>query len=193
MKLHASGEDYLETILVLQKKLGMVRSVDVARHMEVSKPSVCHAVATLRDGGFLTMDEDHFLHLTDVGREVAEKIYERHCFFTEQLIIAAGVDPKTAEADACRIEHIISDESLHRRWITVKMFLSIRYYMSLKSEEQEMYMRLTPREKEMADMFEQMSKEEQEIMIELAKRMRTEEPEKLLKEIKQRLNIDDGV
>ena len=108
-----SGEDYLETILVLQKKLGMVRSVDVARHMEVSKPSVCHAVATLRDGGFLTMDEDHFLHLTDVGREVAEKIYERHCFFTKQLI-AAGVDPKTAEADACRIEHIISDESFSR-------------------------------------------------------------------------------
>ena len=114
MKLHASGEDYLETILVLQKKLGMVRSVDVARHMEVSKPSVCHAVATLRDGGFLTMDEDYFLHLTDVGREVAEKIYERHCFFTERLIIAAGVDPKTAEADACRIEHIISDESFSR-------------------------------------------------------------------------------
>ena len=113
MKLHASGEDYLEIILVLQKKLGMVRSVDVARHMEVSKPSVCHAVATLRDGGFLTMDEDHFLHLTDVGREVAERIYERHCFFTEQLI-AAGVDPKTAEADASRIEHIISDESFDR-------------------------------------------------------------------------------
>ena len=102
-----------DQILVLQKKLGMVRSVDVARHMEVSKPSVCHAVATLRDGGFLTMDEDHFLHLTDVGREVVEKIYERHCFFTEQLI-AAGVDPRTAEADACRIEHIISDESFDR-------------------------------------------------------------------------------
>ena len=113
MKLHASGEDYLETILVLQKKLGMVRSVDVARHMEMSKPSVCHAEATLRDSGFLTMDKDHFLHLTDVGREVAEKIYERHCFFTEQLI-AAGVDPKTAETDACRIEHIISDESFSR-------------------------------------------------------------------------------
>ena len=113
MKLHASGEDYLKIILVLQKKLGMVRSVDIARHMEVSKPSVCHAVATLRDGGFLTMDEDHFLHLTNVGRKVAEKIYERHCFFTEQLI-AAGVDPKTAEADACRIEHIISDESFDR-------------------------------------------------------------------------------
>ena len=113
MKLYASGEDYLEAILVLQKKLGMVRSVDVARHMEVSKPSVCHAVATLRDGGFLMMDEDHFLHLTDVGREVAERIYERHCFFTEQLI-ATGVDPKTAEADACRIEHIISQDSFEK-------------------------------------------------------------------------------
>ena len=108
-----SGEDYLEAVLVLQQKQGMVRSVDVARHMEVSKPSVCHAVATLRDGGFLTMDEDHFLHLTDVGREVAERIYERHCFFTEQLI-AAGVDPKTAEADACRIEHIISQDSFEK-------------------------------------------------------------------------------
>ena len=113
MKLYASGEDYLEAILVLKNKLGMVRSVDVARHLEVTKPSVCHAVVTLRDGGFLTMDSDYFLHLTDVGREVAEKIYERHCFFTEQLI-AAGVDPKTAEADACRIEHIISDESFSR-------------------------------------------------------------------------------
>ena len=113
MKLHASGEDYLETILVLQKKLGMVRSVDVARHMEVSKPSVCNAVATLRDGGFLTMDEDHFLHLTDVGREVAEQIYEKHRFFTDRLI-EAGVDPVTAEKDACRMEHVISNESFDR-------------------------------------------------------------------------------
>lgn len=113
MKLHASGEDYLETILILQKQCGMVRSVDVARYMSVSKPSVCRAVAVLRDGGFLEMDEDHFLHLTDAGREVAEKIYERHQFFTEQLI-AAGVDPKIAEADACRMEHAISSESFAR-------------------------------------------------------------------------------
>ena len=113
MKLRASGEDYLETILVLHKKTGMVRSVDVVRHMGVSKPSVCVAVNTLKDGGFLTMDEDYFLHLTDVGLEVAEKIYERHCFFTEQLI-AAGVDPRIAEVDACRIEHIISNESFSR-------------------------------------------------------------------------------
>ena len=113
MKLHASGEDYLEAILVLQKQKGMVRSVDVARHLEVTKPSVCNAVATLREGGFLTMDSDYFLHLTDVGREVAEQIYEKHRFFTQRLI-AAGVDPKTAEADACRIEHVISEESFRR-------------------------------------------------------------------------------
>ena len=113
MKLHASGEDYLEAILVLHKKMGMVRSVDVARHMEVSKPSVCHAVATLRVGGFLTMDEDYFLHLTDAGLEVAEQIYEKHRFFTERLI-EAGVDPETAERDACRIEHVISQESFER-------------------------------------------------------------------------------
>ena len=109
----ASGEDYLEAILVLQKKMGMVRSVDVARHLDFSKPSVCHAVATLRDGGFLLMDEDNFLHLTDAGCEVAEQVYEKHRFFTQRLI-AAGVDPKTAEADACRIEHVISEESFQR-------------------------------------------------------------------------------
>ena len=113
MKLHASGEDYLEAILVLHKKMGMVRSVDVTRHMEVSKPSVCHAVATLRDGGFLTMDSDNFLHLTDVGQEVAERIYEKHRFFTDRLI-EAGVDPETAERDACRMEHVISQESFER-------------------------------------------------------------------------------
>ena len=108
-----SGEDYLEAILVLQMQKGTVRSVVVARHMEVSKPSVSHAVATLRDGGFLVMDADYFLHLTDVGREVAEQIYEKHRFFTERLI-AAGVDPATAERDACRIEHVISDESFQK-------------------------------------------------------------------------------
>ena len=112
-KLHASGEDYLEAILVLQKQKGMVRSVDVARHLDVSKPSVCHAVATLKNGGFLTMDDGFFLHLTNIGREVAEQIYEKHRFFTERLI-AAGVDPEIAEADACRIEHVISEESFRR-------------------------------------------------------------------------------
>ena len=113
MKIHASGEDYLETILILHREMGMVRSVDVSRHMAVSKPSVCHAVAVLQEGGFLAMDEDHFLHLTEVGKEIAGKIYERHRFFTDRLI-EAGVDPKTAEADACRIEHVISEETFRR-------------------------------------------------------------------------------
>ena len=91
-KLHASGEDYLEAVLVLQKKKGMVRSVDVARYMEVSKPSVCHAVATLKAGGFLTMDEDFFLRFT-------------------RLLVEAGVEPKTAEQEACCMEHVISENS----------------------------------------------------------------------------------
>ena len=109
----ASGEDYLEAGLVLQKEIGMVRSIDVARHLGVSKPSVCHAVATLKEGGFLTMDEDFSLHLTDVGREVAEKTYEKHCFFS-RLLVEAGVEPKTAEQDACRMEHVISENSFRQ-------------------------------------------------------------------------------
>lgn len=113
MKLHASGEDYLEAVLILQKEKGMVRSVDLARHMEVSKPSVSRAVAVLQQGGFLTMDSDYFLHLTSIGQEVAEKIYERHQFFTEQLV-AAGVDQQTAEQEACRMEHAISDTSFQK-------------------------------------------------------------------------------
>ena len=113
VKIHASGEDYLKAVLVLQKKQGMVRSIDLARHMGFSKASISHAVGVLRDGGFLTMDEDGFLHLTDIGREVAEKIYERHCFFTKHFI-SIGVDPETAEADACRIEHDISAETYER-------------------------------------------------------------------------------
>lgn len=120
MPLHKSGEDYLEAILVLQKQRGVVRSVDVARHMDVSKPSVCHAVATLKKGGFLLMDGDHFLHLTDLGREVAEATYEKHRFFTDRLI-EAGVDPETAERDACRIEHVISEETFERLKVAYKL------------------------------------------------------------------------
>ena len=107
MKLRASGEDYLEAVLMLQKKYGMVRSIDFARHMEGSKPSVSRSVAILQEGGFLTVDSDYFLHLTEAGQEVAGKIYARHLFFTEHLM-AAGVDRETAEQDACRIEHAIS-------------------------------------------------------------------------------------
>lgn len=112
-KIHASGEDYLEAILLLQQRKGAIRSVDLARHMGFSKPSISHAVSILRDGGFLAVDEDGFLHLTDIGKEVAEKIYERHRFFTDSLI-EMGVDPVQAEADACRIEHVISEESFQK-------------------------------------------------------------------------------
>lgn len=115
MKLHASGEDYLEAILILQKQKGesAVRSIDLARHMGFSKPSISHAVGLLQNGGFLTVDIDGFLHLTEIGREIAEKIYERHLLFTKQLI-AAGVDQETAEQDACRMEHAISDASFEK-------------------------------------------------------------------------------
>ena len=105
MPLTSSMEDYLEAVLIVAKKQIEVRSVDIARQLNVSKPSVWRAMTVLKDGGFLTMDDHSFLLLTDLGQETAKKIYERHCFFTEQLI-AAGIDPKTAEADACRIaEH----------------------------------------------------------------------------------------
>lgn len=113
MKLHSSGEDYLEAVLMLQQKYGMARSVDLVRHMGYSKPSISHAVGVLRDGGFLTVDQDGFLHLTGAGLEVAEKIYERHQFFT-QWLIGAGIDPETAEQDACRMEHGISQKSFER-------------------------------------------------------------------------------
>lgn len=103
----------MEAVLILQKEKGMIRSVDLARHMGFSKPSICHAVKVLKQGGFLTMDDDGYLHLTDKGREVAESIYEKHQFFTNNLI-EMGVDPETDEADACRIEHVISEESFQK-------------------------------------------------------------------------------
>lgn len=113
MKARQSREDYLEAVLVIEKEIGNVRSIDVARHMEVSKPSVCHAVAVLRTEGFITKDAEHVLHLTDAGRQLAERMYERHCFFREKLI-AAGIDPQTAETEACRMEHTVSQESFER-------------------------------------------------------------------------------
>ena len=123
MKLQASGEDYLEAVLMLQQRHGMVRSVDLARHMGYSKPSISHAVGVLRGGGFLTVDQDGFLHLTGVGQEVAEKIYERHQFFT-QWLIDAGIDPETAEQDACRMEHGISQKSFEKMRKTYQIQLS---------------------------------------------------------------------
>lgn len=111
MHLQESGEMYLETILVLSKKLNAVRSLDVAEYRNFSKPSVSRAVKLLRDGGYLSVDENGYLLLTDVGREVAEKIYMRHTAL-KKLLISLGVDEETASQDACKMEHDISDTTL---------------------------------------------------------------------------------
>ncbi len=110
MRLQESGEMYLETILVLSQRQRYVRSIDVADYMGYSKPSVSRAVSLLKQGEYITVDREGFLYLTDAGREVAEKIYERHTVLT-QLLISIGVDPAVAEEDACRVEHDISDET----------------------------------------------------------------------------------
>ena len=110
MHLQESGEMYLETILVLSRRGGTVRSIDVSEEMGYSKPSVSRAVGLLKNGGYLTMDKDGALTLTDAGREVAEKIYERHTLLTE-FLVQIGVSRETAAEDACRIEHHISDET----------------------------------------------------------------------------------
>lgn len=112
-KLHASDEDYLEAVLMLQQKTGIVCSIDLVRHMGFSKPSISHAVRVLRDGSFLSIDKDGFLHLIDIGREVDEQICERHCFFREQFMVA-GIDEKTAELETCQIEHAISEETFRK-------------------------------------------------------------------------------
>ena len=110
MRLQESGEMYLETILILTNKNKIVRSLDVAEYMGFSKPSVSRAVNLLKSGGYIVVDGNGYLILTDIGREVAEKIYERHTILTE-FFISIGVNEETATDDACKIEHDISDES----------------------------------------------------------------------------------
>ena len=110
MKLQESGEMYLESILVLSKRAPHVRSIDVCEYMGFSKPSVSRAISILKNGGYVTMDEDGYLTLTEVGAEVAHKIYDRHNIISD-FLISIGVSEETASEDACRIEHHISDES----------------------------------------------------------------------------------
>lgn len=108
--MYESGENYLETILMLKEKKGFVRSIDIARELNFSKPSVSRAVGILKDSGFITIEGNGEIELTDMGREKAEGIYERHQLLTGFLQKVAGVTEKTAEEDACKMEHIISDE-----------------------------------------------------------------------------------
>ena len=110
MALLESGEMYLETILVLSRKLPQVRSIDVADEMGYSKPSISRAMGILKNGGYIDIDHSGFITLTDSGRSLAENIYDRHKILT-QALLNIGVDEKTAAEDACRVEHYISEET----------------------------------------------------------------------------------
>ncbi len=120
MHLQESGEMYLETIYVLSRERSNVRSIDVAEHMGYSKPSVSRAVGLLKQGGYVTSDADGFLVLTDTGRAAAENIFQRHTALS-RLLISLGVSEETAAEDACKIEHVISDET----------FRAIKAYLNL--------------------------------------------------------------
>ena len=113
MNIHESAEDYLETILVLSKELGNVRSIDVANHLGYSKPSISVAMKRLRENGFVTLDDNGNLLLTGSGLSIALKINERHQVLV-QFLISIGVDEETAKKDACRMEHVISDETFDK-------------------------------------------------------------------------------
>lgn len=120
--MYESGENYLETILRLKEKKGTVRSIDIAHELNFSKPSVSRAIGILKESGYLTVQEKGEIELTDMGREKAEGVYERHRLLTEFLQQVAEVDRETAEEDACRMEHIISD----------KVFQGIKKFMKEK-------------------------------------------------------------
>ncbi len=120
--MNESGENYLETILILEKEMGTFRSIDVARRLSYSKPSVSRAMKILTGDGFITIGDDGSIRLTRSGRQKAEGIYEKHQTLTSFLVETAGVSPAIAEEDACRIEHIISEET----------FDGIRKYMNTK-------------------------------------------------------------
>ncbi|MBQ8965319.1 metal-dependent transcriptional regulator [Ruminococcus sp.] len=110
MKIQESAENYLESILMISERKGEVRSIDIVNELEFSKPSVSIAMKNLRENGYILVDKDGYITLTDKGMAIAEKMYERHKLFS-QLFVTLGVDAKTAAKDACRVEHILSDET----------------------------------------------------------------------------------
>lgn len=113
MKIQESAEHYLETLLILKERNGLVRSIDLANELGYSRPSVSVAVKQFRENGYVTVDEAGYIELTGTGRKIAEKMYERHKTLSS-LLERMGVSPATAARDACRIEHVISDESFDR-------------------------------------------------------------------------------
>ena len=110
MKIQKASEDYLEAMLMLKEKHGYVRSIDVAEQLGVTKPSVSYATKRLRENGYITMDREGLISLTDTGLEIAERMYERHKLLT-RFLIELGVNEETAREDACKIEHDVSQES----------------------------------------------------------------------------------
>ena len=114
MRIQESGENYLETILILQGKKGSVRSIDVANELDYTKASISRAMSILRKAGYITMDDSGNIHLTESGNQRATQIYERHRLIAEYLVRALQIGAETAAADACRIEHVISEESFHK-------------------------------------------------------------------------------
>ncbi|MGO5022787.1 metal-dependent transcriptional regulator [Lawsonibacter sp. LCP25S3_G6] len=113
MNIHESAEDYLEAILVLKERQGMVRSIDVVHHLDYSKPSVSVAMKRLRENGYIEMDAEGYITLLPPGEEIARRIYTRHKLLT-QFLIQLGVSEEVAAADACKIEHDLSDESFEK-------------------------------------------------------------------------------
>ena len=110
MTIHESAENYLETILILKNRLGQVRSIDIANELSVSKPSVSVAMKNLRTNGYIDGDKDGYISLLESGSAIAEKMYERHTLLSKWLT-TLGVSPTIAAEDACRIEHVISEET----------------------------------------------------------------------------------
>ena len=110
MNIHRSSEDYLEAMLMMQEKHGFIRSIDVAEQLGVTKPSVSYATKRLKEGGYITMDSDSLITLTEAGMDIASRIYTRHRLLTA-FLIHLGVDEKTAREDACKIEHDISEKT----------------------------------------------------------------------------------
>lgn len=123
--MYESGENYLETILILKEKQGLVRSIDIARALNFSKPSVSRAMGILRENGYIVMEPGGEIELTEKGQKKEDGIYERHKLLTEFLHRVSGVDPRVAEEDACKMEHIISDAT----------FQGIKEFMKQMGEE----------------------------------------------------------
>jgi Mn-dependent DtxR family transcriptional regulator len=121
LTIQKSAEDYLEAMLMMKELHGYIRSIDIAEHLGVTKPSVSYATKRLRENGYITMDRSGFITLTDAGMEIADRIYRRHKMLTE-FFIGIGVDPDIARSDACKVEHDISEET----------YLAMSRYMDLK-------------------------------------------------------------